>query len=268
VDLPNCEGRRLRILLVEDGLINQRVATGFLERAGHSVSLANNGREAVDATSQQNFDLVLMDVQMPVMDGHEATAVIREREQETGGHLKIIAMTAAAMKGDRERCLKSGMDAYVSKPIEVEEFFNTIAEQTSAVVGAQSSATTIDSQDVATTNRSNVVDFEAALDCVPGGVTVLKDLAEIFLEECPKLIGDLQAGLAANEATSVHRAAHTLKSSSRIIVAQFLADVTTHIERLAANKELDDVEECLPRLQATADEACDVIREWLNSNNT
>jgi len=200
---------------------------------------------------------------MPVMDGHDATAVIRQREKETGGHLKIIAMTAAAMKGDRERCLQVGMDAYVSKPIDAEELFSTIAEQTGAMVAAESSAAPADAQDPTTAQEENAVDFEAAQNNVPGDATLLQDLAEIFLEECPKLINDLQVGLSTSEAASVHRAAHTLKSSSRIIVAPTLTDVTAHIEQLAANKELNDVEECLPKLQAAADQACDAIRSWL-----
>ena len=268
VDLSKLVGPPLHILLVEDGLINQQVATGFLERAGHNVSLANNGKEAVDATEHQNFDLVLMDVQMPVMDGHEATTIIRQREKEVGGHLKIIAMTAAAMIGDRERCLKVGMDAYISKPINAVELFNTIAEQTSAVVATEVSTTTTEAQDATTSNKQVVVDFEAAQSYVPGGEKVLRELAKIFLEECPKLISDLHTGLSANEAASVHRAAHTLKSSSRIIVAQSLVEVTAHIEQLAANKELNDVEECLPRLQAATNETCDSIRSWLNAECT
>lgn len=131
--ISETSGRKLRVLLVEDGLINQRVATGFLERAGHHVSLANNGREAVEATAHQTFDVVLMDVQMPVMDGLEATRQIRQRElemgeQEKGKRLLILAMTAAAMKGDRERCMAAGMNAYVSKPIDPAVLFKTIDE--------------------------------------------------------------------------------------------------------------------------------------------
>ncbi len=262
-DLPEIAGPPLHVLLVEDGLINQRVATGFLERAGHSVSLANNGQEAVDTTQHQSFDLVLMDVQMPVMDGHTATRLIRQREQETGEHLLIIAMTAAAMKGDREECLNAGMDAYISKPINVAELFQTIARQTHMTT-SHDQTTPATRVPVDVTARP-VVDFEAARDNVPGGDDVLADLAEIFLEECPKLLSELLQGLADNDAAVVHRAAHTLKSSSRIIVASVMADLTALIEQLAANNELSDVEECQPKLQAAADEACEVIRNWLTA---
>ena len=118
----------LSILLTEDNLVNQKVAVRLLEKEGHTVIVANNRREALTALEQARFDLVLMDIQMPEMDGFEATAEIRRHEQETGVHLPIIAMTAHAMKGDRELCLSSGMDGYVSKPIRAPELFRTIAE--------------------------------------------------------------------------------------------------------------------------------------------
>jgi len=115
--------RRLRVLLAEDNLVNRVVAVRLLEKRGHSVEVAGNGREALDATEQRIFDVVLMDLEMPVMSGLEATTAIRSREQRTGRHLPIIAMTAHAMIGDRERCLAAGMDGYVSKPVRADELY-------------------------------------------------------------------------------------------------------------------------------------------------
>jgi CheY-like chemotaxis protein len=109
--------RRLRILLAEDNIVNQRLVVRLLEKYGHTMIVASTGREVLAALAQQPIDLVLMDVQMPDMDGLEATAVIREQERQCGSHLPIIALTAHAMKGDQERCLASGMDDYISKPI-------------------------------------------------------------------------------------------------------------------------------------------------------
>ena len=120
--------KRLRILVAEDNPINQKVAAHILQKYGNTVILADNGRDAVDALKNDDFDLILMDIQMPVMDGFQATSVIRENEKKTGKHIPIIALTAHAMKGDREKCLEAGMDDYVSKPIKPDVLFQTIDE--------------------------------------------------------------------------------------------------------------------------------------------
>ncbi len=120
--------RSLRLLLAEDSLVNQRLAVGLLEKHGHQVDVVVNGREAVAAALSKKYDLVLMDVQMPELDGLEATQAIRSHEKNVGGHLPIVAMTAHAMKGDRERCLAAGMDGYVAKPVRAKELFETIEE--------------------------------------------------------------------------------------------------------------------------------------------
>ncbi len=118
----------LRILLVEDNPINQKVAQRLLEKAGHHVTVANNGREALDYIGREKFALVLMDVQMPEMDGLETTVAIRENERTSGEHVPIVALTAHAMHGDRERCLEAGMDGYVTKPVVQQILFQTMAD--------------------------------------------------------------------------------------------------------------------------------------------
>jgi PAS domain S-box-containing protein len=117
-----------RVLVAEDNIINQRIAESLLTKRGHTVTVVNTGREALDALARQSFDVVLMDVQMPDMDGFEATAAIRAREQTTGAHVRIVAMTAHAMHGDRERCLAAGMDDYISKPIDQQQLFGLVEE--------------------------------------------------------------------------------------------------------------------------------------------
>jgi len=116
------------LLVAEDNLINQRLAVRLLEKRGHRVDIATNGQQALAAMERQSYDVVLMDVQMPEVDGFQATAAIREREKTTGKHLRIIAMTAHAMEGDREKCLAAGMDGYIPKPITAKEMFDAIED--------------------------------------------------------------------------------------------------------------------------------------------
>ena len=125
--------RSLRILLAEDNLVNQRLVVRLLQKRGHGVVIANNGREALAALQDGGFNIVLMDVQMPEMDGFEATAAIRAHEREGGAHVPIVAMTAHAMKGDQERCVAAGMDGYVSKPISPQRLFDEIDRVVPAV---------------------------------------------------------------------------------------------------------------------------------------
>jgi two-component system, sensor histidine kinase and response regulator len=135
----------LTILLAEDNGVNQTLATRLLEKRGHTVVLAETGRAVLEAVEKQTFDLVLMDVQMPEMDGLEATRAIRQKERTSGKHLPIIAMTANAMVGDKERCLQSGMDSYVAKPLSVKGLFGAIeglvTHQVAAFHGRPASAT-------------------------------------------------------------------------------------------------------------------------------
>src|SRR5262249_35445570 len=136
--------RSRRVLLAEDGLVNQQVARQLLEARGHQVVAVNNGREAVRALAHDSFDLVLMDVQMPEMDGFQATEAIRHKEQATGEHIPIVAMTAHAMKGDREHCLKAGMDDYLSKPIQSKDLYEKV--EGIAASGTDSIAQSIDAE--------------------------------------------------------------------------------------------------------------------------
>jgi two-component system sensor histidine kinase/response regulator len=123
----------LRVLLAEDNAVNRKLAVRILEKHGHRVTVAVNGREAMEALVRDQFDAILMDVQMPEMDGFEATAAIRRSERGSGRHIPIVAMTAHAMKGDREQCLQSGMDAYLSKPIRGQELLDILESVTSSV---------------------------------------------------------------------------------------------------------------------------------------
>ena len=207
---PPCKLPPLDILLVEDSLVNQKLAVALLERAGHRVTLAVHGREAVDAVGRGRFDLVLMDVQMPEMDGLEATQVIRAGEQASGRHIPIIAMTAHAMKGDRERCLAAGMDEYVSKPIRARQLFASME----AVLGHNL-------QPLAATPVAKVedcpvkIDWSAALEAVQNDDGLLRIVIETFLEESPQKMAAIRQAIDEGDAASLRISAHALKGGIR-----------------------------------------------------
>ncbi|MGQ9525394.1 MAG: response regulator [Armatimonadota bacterium] len=235
------EGRRkLRILLAEDNPVNQKLAVRMLEKRGHTVVVVPDGQQAVEAIESQPFDLVLMDVQMPVMGGFEAAAVIREREQRTGKHIPIIAMTAHAMKGDKERCLEAGMDGYVPKPIRSEDLFEAID---TVLAGPASS---IDAPAVESTGA--VFDRSAALARLEGDAELLSELAAIFLEDSPRLMQKLRDALDRLDSEELARTAHTLKGSVANFAAQPAFDAAVHLETVANAGNMVDAEKAYQAL--------------------
>ena len=212
-------GSPLRILLAEDNIVNQRVATVLLEKAGHVVTVAGNGVVALKALQSSVFDLVLMDVQMPEMSGTEATAAIREGERVCGGHIPIIALTAHAMKGDRERCLDGGADGYVAKPISPAALFAEI----DAVIGGG------DAQETAP-DAAPAFKRDELLDRVGGDEELMREVVGLFLEDAPRLLAELRRALSDGDAPAVYRTAHTLKGSAGNFGAQPLIDIAQRLE--------------------------------------
>jgi signal transduction histidine kinase/DNA-binding response OmpR family regulator len=191
------------LLLVEDNPVNRKLAVSLLEKWGHSVVIAEDGRQALDIWEGRFFDLILMDIQMPVMGGFEATARIRERERQTGRHIPILAMTANAMSGDRERCLQAGMDDYVPKPIKTTELFNAV-EQALAGGGAISVAVT--PMQVNRWDEFNYPDCLAASDPEVVGI-----IGELMLEDIPNLLAGIIKAVTENDHELLTRSLHTLK---------------------------------------------------------
>ena len=228
---------RCRVLLAEDGVINQQVAVRLLEERGHSVEVVNNGRAAVERVAEQPFDVVLMDVQMPEMDGIEATAAIRRAEAQTGGHIPIVAMTAHAMKGDRDRFLAAGMDGYVAKPVRPHELY-------AAVEGGDPNAE-------AELPAPVDVPFEwdAALENVGGDEAMLRELAEMFFTECPKLMEQIREHIAGADGPELRRAAHTLKGSAHVFGAEEVAGAAHRLEEIGREEAFADAEEALALLE-------------------
>jgi CheY-like chemotaxis protein len=202
----------LKILLAEDSVTNQKLAVALLERRGHQVTVVGNGKLAVAALSEAPFDVVLMDVQMPEMDGLEATAAIRSHEKKTGQHIPIVAMTAHAMKGDRERCLEAGMDGYVAKPIHPHELFAAVEMH----AGDDSRHREPRQGALATPVSPTEIDWTKALAAVGGDRKLLAEIVRIFLDEVPRLRSEIREAIEAHDGARLRRAAHTLKGSLRI----------------------------------------------------
>ncbi len=196
--------RPLRILLAEDSLVNQKLAMALLEAQGHQIVLVGNGREALAALVSQPFDLVLMDVQMPEMDGLEAATAIRTREKTAGGHVPIVAMTAHALKGDREICLAAGMDDYIAKPIRAHALFDVIE----AVVPAAKAAPPAPAP-------KEIIDWAESLQVVQGDQRLLRTLVEAALKEIPGLLAAAAQAVAEADAPKLRLSAHTLRGSLR-----------------------------------------------------
>jgi signal transduction histidine kinase/HPt (histidine-containing phosphotransfer) domain-containing protein len=229
--------RRLQILVAEDHPVNQRLVTCLLEKQGHAVVVVGDGHAAVEAFAQQAFDLVLMDVQMPGMDGLEATAAIRAQEQARGTHIPIIALTAHAMKGDREHCLAAGMDDYLAKPIKAEDLATAIARRLGHGAGPDLSA------------EAPPVDLAAAMRAVDGDSTLLGELVHLFLQDYPGQLTTLREAIRMGDAGHVARAAHHLKGPLQIIGATIGARLVSELERRGGADEPDEAGRVLPQLE-------------------
>ena len=232
----------LRVLLAEDGLVNQKVAVNLLKQRGHKVTVANNGREALTALDRESFDVVLMDVQMPSMDGFEATSIIREREKESGAHLPIIAMTAHAMKGDRERCLEAGMDGYIAKPIRAKDLYRTIDLTISRVWESQLPNEKI-------TNGNVRLDRDRILERTGGDAETLKEIVELFSVESAKLMARIRDAITTENPSELQRAAHILKGSIRIFGVERPAKAALRLETMGRDMNLAGAEQAWSTLE-------------------
>ena len=224
-----------RILLAEDNIVNQRVATGILKKAGHTVVIANNGKEALAAMDTQPFELILMDMQMPEMGGAEAMAAIRAREVASGGHLPIIALTAHAMKGDREMCLEAGADGYVSKPLSPRILLDQIEALTRAV-------------------RNPVEDVGALrsrlLESLGGDEALMVEVLGLFAEDAPRQLAGIRRGIAAADAAAIGLTAHTLRGSIANFGPGKLLDMVIGLESHAKSGDLGACAAAVPAIES------------------
>jgi CheY-like chemotaxis protein len=299
--VPLCPQAK-RVLLVEDNAVNQMLAVRTLEKIGHIVTVANNGLEAlwnlgvpvadrkppnaIPTGSRQHYDLVLMDMQMPEMDGLEATTRIRTYEREHGGHLPIIAMTANAMKEDREICLRGGMDDYLSKPIRIEQLRKIVSniESCSATRAEEhgvANTHTVHSQIVKSRaaprqlnrpaaapkveDKIPLLNFQIALERTGQDVELLRQLAEIFIVDCVQLLQQLSDSHDHGDANTFHRMAHTIKGNASVFGAESLVMVAKQLEEIGKNGRLHEAESHLAECFHLLDSLREELQHWLQT---
>jgi len=236
--------RKVRVLLAEDNLVNQMLAVALLRKRGYDVTVADNGREAVDLVRRSTFDLVLMDVQMPDVDGFEATSMIRAMQSETERRLPIIAVTAHAMEGDRQRCLDAGMDDYVSKPIDPEKLEAAIERWT-----------------------GQLPDFEhaRALDLAQGNESLLATIVRSFLEKAPERLADIHRALDARDAEGLERSAHQMEDAAVTLALPRLRDIAHRIAELGKRGELAQAAHLAADLDAAVGSSSSAVRDSVSA---
>lgn len=236
--------KRLRLLVVEDNAVNRILAVRLLEKKGHCVSVADNGLGALDILGRERFDMVFMDVEMPEMDGLQATAAIRDPLSRVLDHdVRIIAMTALAMKGDRERCLEAGMNDYISKPINVGELYKVlgnyfVAKRLPVEAGPADGG-----------GEYPAIDKADALARIGGDEEFFLKMCDMFLQYLPEYIEDLTKSVEARDLSSVQRQSHSLKSSSASIGAKDMSDIAAAVEASASREDANGTAACFMRLK-------------------
>jgi CheY-like chemotaxis protein len=244
------EARKRRVLLAEDNVVNQKVAVGLLAKRGHDVTVVANGLDAVDRLMNETFDVVLMDVQMPVMDGLEATTAIRQQEAGTGARVRIVAMTAHTMNGDRDRCLAAGMDGYLSKPVNPSMLYSVVEDDAEPIAAAAEPA-----------NRATV-DDSALLERLGGDEQLFTEVIQSFLDDCPARLAAIRDAVERRDASSVRLAAHALKGAAGNLSATGLFDAAKNLEELGAEGDTGSFESAWHHLAAEASQAMSILRQW------
>ena len=247
---PGPPVRPLQILLAEDNPVNQMTALTMFQKLGHSVVVANNGRQALDKLSEQTFDVVFMDVQMPEMDGVTATGAIRQSEQATGRHLPIVAMTAHAMKGDREKCLEAGMDDYVSKPMRRKDLADVIARVAERFLTTPSPAEGPAAEiTLADEGSSMILDDAALLEECDNDMELLRRMVEIFDRDSQERLPKLREAVRSGNAAVVKQEAHALKGGIGTFYAKTAHDTAHALEKMGTDGSLTEAEATLRTLE-------------------
>lgn len=266
---PDRGARQARVLLVEDNPVNQQVMTLLLERGGYEVERAGNGREALELIDKRPFDAVLMDVAMPEMDGLRATRLIRAREKVTGRHVPIIAVTAHALQGERQRCLAAGMDDYLSKPIRSTELFPAIArllgERTPESAGTGDGAARPAPAAVQPASAVTASEWQSALASMGVPADALSKLVRTFVDTVPERVRTLRQAVHAGNAQDVYLTAHSLKGSLAVFSARAAVHAAAHLEALGRERQLADAPAALEQVEAEVATMLGSMRDYLQS---
>ncbi len=269
-------GRSLEVLVAEDSGVNRKLFLRILEKHGHKAKAVADGGAALEEALTGKYEIVLMDIQMPVMDGLESAAALREVEKKRGGHLPLIAVTAHAMKGDRERCIRAGFDGYVVKPIDVDALFAEIERllPESQRITTQSlppPARPLDMQHAGRAAKPEATPgvFDPALGIRRAGddEELARELATLFLDECPAWLGDLTEALQRGDAEVATRAAHTIKGAVDHWGASKAFDLALRLERLGREKKLEEARKLLPELVRSLESLFPAIRAFAGSDS-
>jgi two-component system, sensor histidine kinase and response regulator len=260
---------QLRILLAEDNIVNQEVATNMLELLGCHVTVANNGREALQALAQSTYDLVLMDCQMPEMDGFAATVELRRSEEGTSRHVTVIALTANAMEGDQQRCLAAGMDDYLSKPFTQEKlrvmlsrWATRLRQQPPAEPGAPAKPAAAPSSSA---SSFPLLDETALAELRklqrPGQPNIVHKCLTTYLADAATLTTALCNAITGSDNKALREAAHSLKSSSAMVGARRFSELCKDLEQMGRAQAVTQALPLLPTVQAVYEDSCRVLRE-------
>ena len=243
------------ILLVEDNLTNQLVAKSIARKLGYQIEIANNGQEAIDILSADPYDLVLMDIQMPILDGYQTTAVIRDPSSSVQNHkIPIVAMTAHAMQGDRDKCLDAGMDDYLTKPIRPQELSDSLSRWLPVNEHIES-----------TTDDTIVIfDYEELRNRLMEDDDLVKEVVTSYLGDLPQQIDELESCIAAGNAENILDQAHKIKGSSSNVGGIALSNVAHDMEQLAKSGQLSQISELLAQLKAQEIQLRSAMEELLN----
>ena len=249
----------ISILLAEDTPANQKVIGTILRKRGHQVTIAANGKEALECFSPDRFDTILMDLQMPLMDGYQSTAAIRELERHSGGHTPIIALTAHSTQSDREACLQAGMDAYLPKPINVAQLIE-MTESTAAKASNSSDAAQTRESSATNPPSVDVFDLSATMKRLGGDEDLLREFIEVFNEDAPLLLEELRAGVSGNDSHAVQNSAHSLRGLASNFSAETVVDLASRLEKAGKNDELTGTIEITDQLE----QAVQLLQEALS----